>query len=167
VVNKIRQYLPEWRRSPDDVLSALVNEHLFSEGSISRATNVLEQSTFIPTVVAQLVDHPEKVTLAFEEIRKHSESQCTDRIPSNLCSHVVTEPSGVRFSVRGNVLALKEPRSTLGKYFCDPLPVRGLRFISGWNNTPLREQASVLDPVPSESLSELGMRPVKQVSHIA
>jgi len=36
---------------------------------------------------------------------------------------LVTEPSGVRFSVSGNVLSLKNPRSTWEKYFKETLQV--------------------------------------------
>jgi hypothetical protein len=37
--------------------------------------------------------------------------------------HAVTNPAGIRFAVSGNVLSLKEPRSTWGKYFASSLPV--------------------------------------------
>ena len=36
----------------------------------------------------------------------------------------VTDPSGIRFSVNGNVLNLVNPRSTWEKYFASALPVR-------------------------------------------
>lgn len=38
-------------------------------------------------------------------------------------SLLVIDPSGVRFSVTGNVLGVKEPRSTWAKYFGSSLPV--------------------------------------------
>lgn len=41
---------------------------------------------------------------------------------------VVTEPSGIRFSVTGNVLKLEKPRSVWGKYF-QTLPVRRPFFV--------------------------------------
>ena len=35
----------------------------------------------------------------------------------------VTDPTGVRFSVTGNILGVPKPRDTWNKYFCDLLPV--------------------------------------------
>jgi hypothetical protein len=39
--------------------------------------------------------------------------------------YLVTDPSGVRFSLAGNILDLDKPRGVLGQYFGPMLPVCG------------------------------------------
>ncbi|KAH8835156.1 Metalloenzyme, LuxS/M16 peptidase-like protein [Flagelloscypha sp. PMI_526] len=56
---------------------------------------------------------------------------------------LVTAPDGVRFSVTGNVLSVKEPRSTLNKYFKTPSPLAPLKLAS-------------------DTLSAIGKEPAKQ-----
>jgi len=58
----------------------------------------------------------------------------------------MTDPSGVRFSVTGNVLQLKAPRSTWGKYFHDVVPPSPLALV----------------PLTRDTLSPIGRNPVKK-----
>ncbi|KAI0271378.1 Metalloenzyme, LuxS/M16 peptidase-like protein [Gloeopeniophorella convolvens] len=128
-VAQIQQALPGLKRDGNNVLSAVSAELLYAENSTSRASGVLIQSDFIRNLSEQIQESPEQVIKAFEEIRQY-----------------VTDPSGVRFSVTGNVLGIPKPRSVWDKYFGAALP------------------ESLLSPVPvaSDTLSKLGKNPVKQ-----
>ncbi|KAJ3976962.1 Metalloenzyme, LuxS/M16 peptidase-like protein [Lentinula raphanica] len=99
-IAKVQQSLPEMKRDGNTVLGSLWAELMFSEKSTSRASGVLPQVDFVPKLAKELQEHPEKVIADFEEIRKH-----------------ITDPSGMRFSVTGNVMKLNHPRSTWAKYF--------------------------------------------------
>ncbi|THV04852.1 hypothetical protein K435DRAFT_774162 [Dendrothele bispora CBS 962.96] len=127
-VAKIQQSLPELKRDGNTVLGSLWADLLYSEASTSRAGGVLPQIDFIPKLAKQLQEEPDQVLSDFEEIRKH-----------------MTNPSGMRFSVTGNVIKVANPRSTWGKYFdfIEPVP---------------------LSPVPysSEYLSPTGQEPVQK-----
>jgi len=96
---------------------------MYAENSTSRSGGVLPQSEFIPKLAKTLQESPDDVLADFETIRKH-----------------VIDPAGVRFSVTGNVLGVKEPRSTWGKYFGPSLPSVPLSPI----------------PMASKTLSEVG-----------
>ncbi|TCD61425.1 hypothetical protein EIP91_008439 [Steccherinum ochraceum] len=128
-VAKIQQSLPELKRDGSTVLSSVSTSLLSSENSTSRAGGVLPQAEFIPKLAAQLQEAPEEAIKDFEEIRKY-----------------LTDPAGVRFSVTGNVLDLKQPRSTWTKHFGSSLP------------------ESTLDPVrlAHETLSEVGNNPQRK-----
>jgi len=127
-VAKIQQSLPEMKRDGDNVLQSVSSELLYSESSTSRYQSVLPQMDFVPRLAQQLQDSPEEVIKDFEEIRHH-----------------MTDPSGVRFSVAGNVLAIKEPRSIWHKHFGERLPATEL--------APL--------VLAVDTLSAVGARPVK------
>ncbi|KAI0051676.1 hypothetical protein FA95DRAFT_1586997 [Auriscalpium vulgare] len=128
-VAQIQQSLPGMKRDGNNVLSSVSSEVLLAENSTTRASGILVQSEFIPKLAEQLRENPDEVIKAFEEIRK-----------------IITEPSGVRFSVAGNVLGIEKPRSVFGKYFTQSLP------------------SSDLDPVPLSvgTLSKIGKRPSKK-----
>ncbi|KII93562.1 hypothetical protein PLICRDRAFT_49603 [Plicaturopsis crispa FD-325 SS-3] len=126
---KIQQSLPEMKRDGNTVLSSVWSSLLFNENSTSRSGGVLAQVDFIPELAKKLQDSPDAVIADFNEIRK-----------------IFTDPSGIRFSVNGNVLALKKPRSVWGKYFGQSLP-----------ETPL---API--PLASETLSKVGKKPVQK-----
>jgi len=128
-VAKIQQSLPEIKRDGHTVLSALCADLLYDETSTSRAGGVLVQTSFIPKLTKQLQESPAQVIADFEEIRR-----------------CLTDASGIRFSVTGNVLSVNQPRSVWGKYFGPSLP------------------KIKLDPVPlaSDTLSEVGENPVKK-----
>ncbi|THH28068.1 hypothetical protein EUX98_g6115 [Antrodiella citrinella] len=128
-VAKILQSLPELKRDGSTVLSSVSASLLSSEQSTSRAGGVLPQAEFIPKLAAQLQEFPEEAVKDLQEIRK-----------------CLTEPSGVRFSVTGNVLDLKQPRSVWTKYFGQSLP------------------ESTLEPIrlAHETLSDVGKKPEKQ-----
>ncbi|KAF9069136.1 Metalloenzyme, LuxS/M16 peptidase-like protein [Rhodocollybia butyracea] len=127
-IAKIQQSLPEMKRDGNTVLGSLWADLMFSEKSTSRAGGVLPQVDFVPKLAKELQESPDKILADFEEIRKH-----------------VTDPSGMRFSVTGNVLKLDKPRSTWAKYFQTPPGVP-------------------LSPVPlsSEVLSPVGVNPTKK-----
>ncbi|KAI0931998.1 hypothetical protein AcV7_000767 [Taiwanofungus camphoratus] len=128
-VAKIQQSLPEMKRDGDTVLASVSAEVLYGENSTSRFGGVLPQTEFIPKLAQQLQTSPDEVISDFEEIRKH-----------------ITNSSGVRFSVTGNVLALKHPRSSWAKHFADSLPA-----------TELAPLALAVD-----TLSTVGKKPVKK-----
>jgi len=123
VLAKIQQSLPEMKRDGSNVLSSLWATLFYAENSTSRFGGVLPQAEFVPKLIKELQENSERVIADFEEIRKY-----------------ITDPTGIRFSVTGNVLGLKEPRSTWGKHFSSAIP------------------SVALSPVPlaSETLSDLG-----------
>ncbi|KAF7320399.1 hypothetical protein MKEN_00824700 [Mycena kentingensis (nom. inval.)] len=125
-ISKIQQSLPEIKRDGNAVLGSLWSNLLFSESSACRASGLLPQIDFIPQVSKQIQEDPEQVFADLAEIRRYA-----------------TDPSGVRFSVAGNVLKLAKPRSPWGKHFGSESP---------------------LSPVPlsSATLSELGKSPVNK-----
>ncbi|KAJ8521451.1 hypothetical protein ONZ45_g1850 [Pleurotus djamor] len=129
IVAKIQQSLPELKRDGNTVLNSLWGDIMYDDASTSRAGGVLSQTEYIPALAKRLQDSPEEVIAEFEGIRKH-----------------LTNPSGVRFSVTGNVLSVEQPRQTFAKYFSPVLP-----------ETPL-------SPVPlaSQTLSELGQTPSRK-----
>ena len=76
----------------------------------------------------------------------------------------MADPSGVRFSVTGNVLSLEKPRSTWGKYFKDILPVSSYMHSCKINNViALKEGPLLAVPLAIAKLSEVGKNPVKKV----
>jgi len=109
-------------------LASVSADLLYDESSTSRAGGVLAQMDFIPTLVHQLQDHPKKVIESFEKIRES-----------------ITQPSGVRFSVTGNILNIKKPRSVWSKYF------------GNLKETPLTPV-----PLSSQTLSVTGKNPTKK-----
>lgn len=114
---KIQQSIPEWKRDAGSVLGSVSADLLYDETSTSRAGGVLAQMDFIPILVQQLQDSPNKVTESFEEIRKTRELNRISFYYYLLNEKTVSEPSGIRFSVTGNVLDVKQPRSVWAKYF--------------------------------------------------
>ncbi|PSS37563.1 hypothetical protein PHLCEN_2v579 [Hermanssonia centrifuga] len=128
-IAKLQQSLPEMKRDGNTVMSSVAANLLYDESSTSRAGAVLTQMEFIPEISKRLQESPEAVIAEFEEIRKH-----------------ITEPSGVRFSVTGNVLDLKEPRSTWGKHF----------------KQHLKESSLAPVPVAADTLSKIGKKPAKK-----
>ncbi|KAF8735471.1 hypothetical protein AX14_001971 [Amanita brunnescens Koide BX004] len=102
---------------------------LYNEDSVSRSGGILSQMEFIPQLARRLQEEPEEVIADLEEVRRH-----------------LADPSGVRFSVTGNVLSLEKPRSTWGKYFKDILPEGPLLPV----------------PLAIAKLSEVGKNPVKK-----
>jgi len=127
-VAQIQQALPGLKRDGSTVLSAVTSELLHDESSTARAGGVLIQSDFIRSLSEKIHEAPEKVIQEFESIRRN-----------------ITDPTGVRFSVTGNILGVTNPRSTWNKYFGAALP------------------AAPLSPVPlaSDTLSDVGKNPVK------
>ena len=81
----------------------------------------------------------------------------------------VTDPSGVRFSLAGNILHLDKPRSVLEQYFAQTLPVCALRTDSAFTIFSCITQAVSLAPLPlaSEVLNELGRNPHKKVWQVS
>jgi len=74
VVAQIQQALPGLKRDGSTVLSAVSSELLYAGNSTTRASGVLIQSDFIPSLAEKIHSSPEEVTQMFEEIRKNSES---------------------------------------------------------------------------------------------
>ncbi|KAF8640945.1 hypothetical protein AX17_000592 [Amanita inopinata Kibby_2008] len=128
-VAKVQQALPEIKRDGSNVLASLCSQLLYSEDSVSRSGGILSQVDYIPQLAARLQESPDEVIADFEEVRR-----------------CMTEPSGVRFSVTGNVLGLDKPRSSWGRYFKTPL--------SGGALSPV--------PLASATLSEVGRNPAKK-----
>lgn len=128
-VAQIQQALPGLKRDGSTVLSAVSAELLYAGNSTTRASGVLIQSDFIPILAEKIQSSPEEVTQLFEDIRKN-----------------ISDPSGIRFSVTGNILSIPKPRSVWNKYFGAVLPEAPLLPV----------------PVISDTLSEVGKNPVKQ-----
>ena len=107
------------------MLGSLSDSLLYGDSSTSRAGGILPQAEFIPKLSKSLQESPSEVIADFEEFRKYSKLIVVPSKkfkPSTLTT--VTDPSGIRFSVTGNILNLANPRSTWGKYFTSVLPVR-------------------------------------------
>ncbi|THH10161.1 hypothetical protein EW145_g1526 [Phellinidium pouzarii] len=130
---KILQSLPELKRDGNTILSGYSSELLYDESSTQRSNAILAQMKAIPDVINKLRESPEDVRKEFEEIRKY-----------------LTNPSGMRFSVTGNILDLPKPRSVWNKYFGKMIP-----------ETPLQ-------PIKftDETLSEIGRNPRTKASMI-
>ncbi|KAH9858191.1 Metalloenzyme, LuxS/M16 peptidase-like protein [Lenzites betulinus] len=128
-VAKVQQSLPEMKRDGDTVLGSVSAELLYDKSSTSLMNSIIPQMDFIPKVAQQLQDSPEDVLKDFEEIRSY-----------------LTDPTGVRISVNGNVLSLKEPRSAWARHFGQALPPSEL--------APYRLAVDTLGPV--------GKNPVKK-----
>ncbi|KAI0756614.1 Metalloenzyme, LuxS/M16 peptidase-like protein [Daedaleopsis nitida] len=126
---KFQQSLPEIKRDGDTVLSSVSAELLYDETSNTRMGSIVPLLEFIPQLSQQLQESPAEVIKDLEEIRRH-----------------VVDPSGVRMSVNGNILALKQPRTTWAKHFGKEFPDTEL--------APLR--------LASDTLSTVGMNPVKK-----
>jgi Zn-dependent M16 (insulinase) family peptidase len=127
-VAQIQQALPGLKRDGSTVLSSVTTELLHDENSTTRAGGVLIQSDFIRSLSEKIQEAPEEVIEAFENIRRS-----------------ITDPTGVRFSVTGNILGVPKPRDIWNKYFGAVLP------------------EAPLSPVPlaSDTLSNVGKNPVK------
>ncbi|KAJ3568798.1 hypothetical protein NP233_g5473 [Leucocoprinus birnbaumii] len=128
-VAKIQQNMPELKRDGSNVLSSLWATVVYGDNNTSTANSVIPQMNFVQNLAQEIQTNPDKTIATFKEIRK-----------------LLTDPTGVRFSVTGNVMQLKTPRSVWAKYFHDVLP------------------ASTLAPVPlvSQTLSPIGKNPVKK-----
>ncbi|KAH9973401.1 hypothetical protein BJV77DRAFT_1056481, partial [Russula vinacea] len=128
-VAQMQQSLPRRKRRGSTVLWAVTEELLHDENSTTRAAGVLIQSDFIRSLSEKIQEAPEEVIEAFESIRR-----------------IITDPTGVRFSVTGNILGVPKPRDIWNKYFGDALP------------------EAPLSPVPlaSDLLSNVGKNPVKR-----
>lgn len=123
-IAQIQQALPGLKRDGSTVLSAVTAELLHDETSTTRAGGALIQSDFIRGLSEKIHEAPEKVIEEFENIRRLRGYLRTTS--SSFCTHQqlpVTDPTGVRFSVTGNVLGVPKPRSTWTKYFGAALPV--------------------------------------------
>lgn len=137
VLAKIQQSLPELKRDGNTVLNSLWTSLIYNEKCTSRSAGVLALMEFIPQLTKNLQEKPDEVIKDFEDIRNY-----------------LTKPSGLRFSVTGNVRSVDKPRSTWGKYFSLPVSLF----------PPYRDEAAYqflsqpvpLSPVPSaaETLSD-------------
>ncbi|KZT30492.1 hypothetical protein NEOLEDRAFT_1126056 [Neolentinus lepideus HHB14362 ss-1] len=128
-VAKILQSLPELKRDGNTVLTSFYTDLLYNESSSTRAGALLAQMEFIPKIAQQLQESPEAVTNDFEELRKY-----------------IIEPSGIRFSVSGNILGLRKPRDVWRKHFGSAISEMPL--------APIK--------LTSESLSDVGKNPVER-----
>ncbi|KZV77044.1 hypothetical protein PENSPDRAFT_645781 [Peniophora sp. CONT] len=128
-VAQIQSGLPSLKRDGNTVLASVSSGLLFNNSSTSSAVSVMPQSDFIPKLAARLKEEPDTVIKEFEQIRK-----------------AITEPSGVRISVAGNILDLASPRSVWAEHFSKALPAAPL--------APL--------PFSDQTLSKVGRKPVKR-----
>jgi transcription termination factor NusB len=78
----MQQALPGLKRDGSTVLSSVSSELLYASNSTTRASGVLIQSDFVPTLTEKIHSSPEVVTQLFEDIRKNSEN-----LPYNLSEH--------------------------------------------------------------------------------
>ncbi|KAF8898648.1 Metalloenzyme, LuxS/M16 peptidase-like protein [Infundibulicybe gibba] len=133
VIAKIQQSLPELKRDGNNVLGSLSADLLYAENSTSRCGGILPQAEFIPKLSKQLQEKPDEVVSAFEEIRRS-----------------ITDPSGVRFSVTGDILKLDQPRSLWEKYFASSLPVStSSRFMPPLTSLRTGGRAAIIMSLPT------------------
>lgn len=128
-VAKIQQTIPELKRDGSTVLGSLWSTIVYGDNNTSSANSVITQMNFLQGLVQELQTDPDKTVATFNEIRSY-----------------LTDPSGVRFSVTGDVLRLKSPRSIWAKYFHGVLPVSPLAPV----------------PITRNTLSLVGKNPVKK-----
>ncbi|KAG8964011.1 hypothetical protein FRC03_002295 [Tulasnella sp. 419] len=126
-IAKIQQSLPELKRDGSTVSNAVNTGLFFKPTSSYVGSTILSQMEVIPRLAKELQDSPEAVIKDFETLRE-----------------LVTKPTGVRFSVTGNVLAVPQPRKPWSIF--DKL------------------STSELHPPPfsKDYLTELGKAPVKK-----
>jgi len=131
--HKLVQSLPEQKRDGRAVSWALTRSMLMSSGdSASLANSVLTQATAMPNILSVLHESPARVVEEMEDIRD-----------------TMLRPDLLRVSVAGDILALKEPRST-------------------WQREFLPSDMHVPHPQPvtltwaAEVSSELGKRPQRR-----
>lgn len=125
-VAKIQQNLPELKRDGNTVLSSQSARLLYAQNSTNWATTVFTLMEFIPQLTQRLQNNPDEVIEELEKIRGYGKATAVNLSCSVSDFHTVTDPSGVRFSVTGNVLGVKAPRSTWGKYFNGKLKVQSI-----------------------------------------
>jgi hypothetical protein len=124
VVAQIQQSIPGFKRDGSMVLWAFMAELLHDESSTTRTFGVHIQSDFIRSLSEKINKAPEEVIKDFESLRRYSEHLehiSGDSFYSS--AFPVTDPTGVRFSVTGNVLGVPNPRSIWNKHFSTVLPV--------------------------------------------
>lgn len=131
---KVAQSLPELKRDGGNVLSSVWLENHFERSSSSLASTVLPQSEFVPKLIAELRETPDKVIADFEELRRS-----------------LTDPSGIRFSVTGDILSVPTPRSVWAKHFGSFLPVSDL--------APVK--------LTYQTLNELGKNPIGKATVVS
>ncbi|KAH8114464.1 Metalloenzyme, LuxS/M16 peptidase-like protein [Phellopilus nigrolimitatus] len=88
-----------------DILYTFSAQILYDKSSTRRSHTSLVLMKAIPEIMERIRKNPKGVRKDFEKIRKY-----------------LTNPSGIRFSVAGNVLDLPKPRSIWGKYFRNLIP---------------------------------------------
>lgn len=78
--------------------------------------------------------------------------------------NAVTDPSGIRVSVTGNILGIQNPRSAWNKHFGTTLVRKMvLFFFSPQLIMTLKESPILPVPLGSETLSDVGKQPAKKV----
>ena len=136
VVAQIQQSLPGYKRHGSVVLWAVTTELLHDESSTTRTFGVHIQSDFIRSLSEKINKAPEEVIKEFESLRRcseHLEHISGDSFYSS--AFPVTDPTGARFSVTGNVLGVPNPRSIWNKHFSAVLPVSYAN--NNWRNSLL------------------------------
>ncbi|KIJ21665.1 hypothetical protein PAXINDRAFT_63491 [Paxillus involutus ATCC 200175] len=130
---KLAQSIPELKRDGSNVLSSIWAETLFDKSSTSLAGAILSQAEFVPNLIKELQESPAEVIAAFEKLRK-----------------CLTDSSGIRISVTGNILGLEKPRST-------------------WSDKFGNLGESTLAPIKltCETLNELGRNPVGKATVVS
>lgn len=71
-IAKIQQSLPELKRDGNNVLSSVWANLLYADSSTSKAGGILPQTDYIPKLLEELQDQPEKVIADLEELRNYS-----------------------------------------------------------------------------------------------
>lgn len=69
------------KRNGSTVLNAIASEQLYDETSTPRAGTILKQAEFIPGLIQQLQDEPQKVIEEFEAIKQTGWLDITPAIP--------------------------------------------------------------------------------------
>ncbi|KZS93010.1 hypothetical protein SISNIDRAFT_454956 [Sistotremastrum niveocremeum HHB9708] len=140
-VAKVQQSLPELKRDGSAVASSFSGDLLYNRNSTSQANTLLQQIETIPKLARELEEDPARVIQSFTELRNW-----------------ITKPAGLRFSVSGNVLAVKEPRSSWAKYFTvERTPLEPIRLacetLSDLGKAPSQKAVVVSLPTIESSFS--------------
>ncbi|KDQ20880.1 hypothetical protein BOTBODRAFT_26896 [Botryobasidium botryosum FD-172 SS1] len=127
-IAKFQRILSEWKRDASRIVDSVLGSLTYDKTSTAQAKEVTALIEIIPKLAQDIKESPEAVIKDFEELRSR-----------------LINPTGLRFSVTGNVLAVNKPRGAWSENF--PTPT---------------ETALVPVPLSKDTLSPLGKNPVKK-----
>lgn len=151
------------KRDGNTVLVSTWHDLIYDENSTERATGVLRQIQFIPTLAKLLQDSPDQVIADLEEIRKYSECAIVGQ------PYVfTTTPSDRAFWCpilrSGQCPSASKSAPNMGQIFRDIFPSKIFKVsCSHAVLTISKEIPLAAVPLARETLSELGKNPIRKV----